>query len=123
MNIINGNQQTRATLIVARSAISRVVAIPALLTTIGGLFLYAGGWLTPHKLSPASMVNTFEYLNGVHPGFRRNHAKGVCVTGFFESNGAGQAISKALVFVPGRVPMVGRFAFSGGDPAAADSEQ
>lgn len=101
----------------------RLAAIALLLLATVGLFLYAGGWLTPHALTPASMVNTFEYLNGVHSGFRRNHAKGVCVTGFFESNGQVQALSKALVFVPGRVPVVGRFAFAGGQPYAGDSEK
>ena len=48
--------------------------------------------------SPATMINTFERVNGEHPGFRRNHAKGVCVSGYFESNGRGAALSKAGVF-------------------------
>ncbi len=87
------------------------------------LFLYAGGWFTLHKLTPAAMIDTFEYVNGVHPGFRRNHAKGVCVTGFFESNGQGRAISTAQVFLPGRVPILGRFALAGGEPFAADTPQ
>ncbi|HUB68208.1 MAG TPA: catalase family peroxidase, partial [Candidatus Methylacidiphilales bacterium] len=59
--------------------------------------------------------------SGKHPGFRRNHAKGVCVSGYFESNGQGVALSKALVFVPGRVPIVGRFALAGGQPYQADA--
>jgi catalase len=102
-------------------AIGRLAAIGVLVAVIAGLFLYAGGWLTPHALTPATMVNTFEHLNGVHDGFRRNHAKGVGVTGYFESNGQGQALSKAQVFQPGRVPLVGRIAFAGGMPFAADS--
>ena len=102
---------------------TRLVAIGALLAGTGGLFLYAGGWFSPHSLTPASLVNTFERLGGVFPGFRRNHAKGVCVTGYFESNGQGQAISRALVFHPGRVGIVGRFAFAGGQPYAADAPQ
>lgn len=104
-------------------ALPALVAIAALLTGIAALFLYAGGWLTPHALTPSAMINTFEHVNGVHPGFRRNHAKGVCVTGFFESNGQGQSVSKALVFRPGRVPIVGRFALAGGMPYAADTPQ
>jgi catalase len=99
----------------------RFTAIVGAVVVSAGLFLYAGGWLTPHKLTPAGIVNTFEYLNGVHPGFRRNHAKGVCVTGYFESNGQGQTISRARVFVPGRVDIVGRFALAGGMPYAADT--
>jgi catalase len=101
----------------------RCTAIAGALVVTAGLFLYAGGWFTPHKLTPAGLVNTFEYLNGVHSGFRRNHAKGVCVTGYFESNGQGQAVSKAQVFLPGRVPIVGRFALAGGKPYADDTAQ
>jgi catalase len=99
----------------------RLAAIGAVLVIITVLFLYAGGWLTPHALTPAAIVNTFERLNGEHPGFRRNHAKGVCITGYFESNGEGQALSRAELFRPGRVPIVGRFALAGGVPDAADT--
>jgi catalase len=102
---------------------SRLAAIGFLLAVIAGLFLFAGGWFTPHSLTPAKMVNTFEHVDGVHAGFRRNHAKGVCVTGYFESNGNGQALSKARVFEPGRTPIVGRFALAGGQPNAADTAQ
>ena len=105
----------------ATGLIIRLTAIGVLLAGIAGLFAYAGGWLTPRALSPASMIDTFEQVNGRHSGFRRNHAKGVCVTGYFESNGRGVALSKAAVFLPGRVPIVGRFAFSGGQPYVPDS--
>ncbi len=101
----------------------RLTAIVGALVVGVGLFLYAGGWFTPHKLTPARIIDTFEYVNGVHPGFRRNHAKGVCVTGYFESNGQGEAVSKALVFRPGRTDIVGRFALAGGKPYADDTPQ
>ena len=91
------------------SLIIRFAAIGAVLAGIVGLFAYAGDWLTPYTLTPASMINTFEKVNGLHPGFRRNHAKGVCISGYFESNGRGVALSKASVFLPGRVPIIGRF--------------
>src|SRR5580658_5446972 len=52
----------------------RLTAIVGALVVSAGLFLYAGGWLTPHELTPAGIINTFEYLNGKHPGFRRHHA-------------------------------------------------
>src|ERR1700723_1348959 len=103
--------------------LGRLAAIGLLLALILVLFLYAGGWLTPHALTPASIVNTFERVDGTHPGFRRNHAKGVCVTGYFESNGQGEVLSKSIVFLPGRLPIVGRFAFAGGQSYAADSPQ
>jgi catalase len=98
-------------------------AIGLLLALIAGLFLYAGGWFTPNEVTPAAIVNTFERVGGLHPGFRRNHAKGIDVTGYFESNGEGQAISRSFVFKPGRVPIVGRFAFAGGNPDIADAPQ
>jgi catalase len=101
----------------------RFTAILGAVVVTAGLFLYAGGWLTPHRLTQAGIINTFEYLNGVHSGFRRNHAKGVCVTGYFESNGQGEAVSKALVFRTGRTDIVGRFALAGGKPYADDTPQ
>jgi catalase len=90
---------------------------------IAVLFAYTGGWLTPHALTPARFADGFEQVNGKHPGFRRNHAKGVCVSGYFESNGRGAALSKASVFQAGRVPVIGRFSLSGGRPHAADAAQ
>jgi catalase len=98
----------------------RLVLIGVIVGGIALLFLYAGGWFCPHRLSPAVMINTFETANGLHPGFRRNHAKGVCVTGYFEGNGNGVTLSKSVVFAPGRVPVIGRFAFGGGLPYIAD---
>src|SRR5205085_974683 len=47
--------------------------------------------------------------------------KGVGVSGFLESNGNGAWLSKALVFRPGRVPVIGRFSLGGGQPFAADT--
>lgn len=84
-------------------------------------FAYAGGWLTPHRLTPKRMVDQLQQDSGLHPGYRRNHAKGVCVAGYFESNGQAQPYSRAQVFASGRTPVMGRFAIPGGDPTASDS--
>jgi catalase len=86
-------------------------------------FAYAGGWLTPWQLAPEGLVDTFEQINGPHPGFRRNHAKGVSVSGTFESSGRAATLSRAAVFQPGRVPVVGRFSLAGGNPHVADSAE
>jgi catalase len=99
----------------------RLAAIAAVIVGIAGLFLFAGGWFSPHALSPATMINTFEEVNGKAPGFRRNHSKGVCVSGYFEGNGRGVALSKAAVFRAGRVPVLGRFALAAGQPYVADA--
>jgi catalase len=71
-------------------------------------------------LTPARFIDRFEQIDGVHSGFRRNHAKGLGVAGFFEGNGNGVRLSKAAVFEPGRVPVIGRFSLDGGQPYQPD---
>lgn len=105
----------------ATNLLLRLAAIGVVVGGIAASFLYAGGWLTPHVLTPARVIDRFEQVNGSHPGFRRNHAKGVGFAGYFESNGNGAALSKAAIFAPGRVPVIGRFALAGGQPYAADA--
>lgn len=84
-------------------------------------FGYVGGWLDPGRLTPQRFVDGLQANGGLHPGYRRNHAKGVCVTGYFDSNGAAAAYSRAALFAPGRTPVVGRFAVPGGNPQAPDN--
>ena len=103
------------------TALARFALIGVVLATVAGTFGYFGGWFTPNDLTPARLTDGFEQVDGVHSGFRRNHAKGVGVSGFFESNGKGVRLSKAAVFQPGRVPVIGRFSLGGGQPDAADS--
>ena len=98
----------------------KVAIIGALVLCIVGSFAYVAGWLSPGLLTPRRFADGFEEVNGVHPGFRRNHAKGVCVGGYFESNGKGTRLSRASVFEPGRVAAIGRFSLAGGQPYAAD---
>ncbi|MFO1127397.1 MAG: catalase [Rhodospirillales bacterium] len=96
-------------------------AIGTIILVILVCFVSVGGFLSPGRLTQTRMVNAFQELNGVHPGFRRNHAKGVCVTGYFESNGNGARLSKAVVFERGRVPVIGRFATATGAPSSPDT--
>ncbi|MBF0850966.1 catalase family peroxidase [Gluconobacter sp. R75690] len=95
-----------------------VVAAP---TALALGFLWVGGWLTPHRLTQTSLLDALRAVDGTHPGFRRNHAKGVCVTGWFEGNSNAAGLSTASVLRPGRVPVVGRFALAGGMPFQADA--
>ena len=103
------------------STLARLAVIGGVLAVVAGGFAYLGGWLTPGDLSPGRFTDGFQEVNGVHPGSRRNHAKGIGVSGAFESNGNGQRVSKAVVFPPGRVPVLGRFSLAGGQPDAADA--
>jgi catalase len=103
------------------STLTRFVLIGVILAAIAGTFAWLGGWLTPNELTPARFVDGLEEVNGIHPGFRRNHARGVGTAGFFESNGKGVRLSAAFVFQPGRVPVLGRFSLGGGQPDAPDA--
>jgi len=106
-----------------RSLLLRLSTLGAVVAGTAGGFAYAGGWLSPGLLTPARIVDRFEAVNGPHPGFRRNHAKGLCVAGRFAANGAGARLSKAALFAPGQVtPVLGRVALAGGQPYAADAE-
>src|SRR5258708_9583688 len=101
--------------------LARFALIGVALVAVAGTFAYLGGWLTPNALTPARFADAFEQVDGTHPGFRRNHAKGVGVSGFFESNGNGVRLSKAVVFREGRVPGPGGFSLNGGHPYAAST--
>ncbi|WP_369808521.1 catalase family peroxidase [Ancylobacter radicis] len=107
---------------IRRRVLVGLCAIGAVLMPIVGAFAYVGGFLSPDRLTQSRLVDGFQTVNGVHPGFRRNHAKGVCIAGRFESNGNGVALSKASVFETGTTPVIGRFAVAVGKPFIPDNE-
>jgi len=84
-------------------------------------YAYAAGWATPRRLTPVRIVDTFQADFGQHAGYRRNHAKGICVVGHFDGSGLASAYSSASVFQPIRVPVIGRFGIPGGNPAIPDT--
>ncbi|MFE3446008.1 catalase family peroxidase [Nocardia sp. NPDC059180] len=88
--------------------------------SIGG-FLFTENIIGPSRLTARAIIDRFQNVNGVFPGFRRNHAKGVAVDGYFESNGHGAELSSASVFRAGKYQLSGRFSLSGGNPHVADS--
>ena len=102
-------------------SIAHFIVVIAIVGVTAVLFAYAGGWFSPHALTPARFTDRLEQASGAHPGFRRNHAKGVCVSGWFDSNGQGAELSKAAVFLEGRVPVIGRFSLGGGNPNQTDA--
>ncbi|MFH6564759.1 catalase family peroxidase [Pseudomonas kulmbachensis] len=103
------------------SVMLRLAGIGGVVAVILGGFYYVNGTLDSQRLRPKSFINALEHNNGVHPGYRRNHAKGMCVVGYFQSSGDAHALSTAQVFGAGRTPVVGRFALPSGNPYAPDS--
>ena len=107
--------------VLAAGGLARMASIGAIVAAVALLFAYVAGWFSPHRLTPAALADQFERTNGEHPGFRRNHSKGLCAVGDFASNGAGASLSKAQVFQPGQMShVVARFAFAGGMPFVPD---
>ena len=78
---------------VTRQAPLSPSAVLRRLTLIGGVvlatafaFAYAGGWLTPGRLTPTRIVEALSERGGNPLGHRRNHSKGACFTGVFDAN-------------------------------------
>jgi catalase len=101
--------------------LARFLLIGVLVLVVVALFAFVGGWLSPSRLTQSKMMAAFQEANGSHPGFRRNHSKGMCFSGWFESSGDAAQWSKAVVFERGRVPLIGRFALAGGMPFQSDA--
>ncbi|SIT50424.1 Catalase-related peroxidase [Paraburkholderia piptadeniae] len=99
----------------------RFAAIGVAVLALAGGFAYTAGWLTPARLTTYRIIDQFQANAGPHPGYRRNHAKGLCVEGYFDSNGNAASISSAQVFASGRTPVIGRFAIPGSNPSAPDA--
>ncbi len=95
--------------------IALLTALPAL------LFAWSAGWLSS-RLSPQQFVDQLEQNGGRHPGFRRNHAKGLCVSGYFEPSADARRLSTAGVFADGRHAVNGRLSIPGGNPYGADDK-
>ncbi|WP_426690554.1 catalase family peroxidase [Rhodanobacter ginsengiterrae] len=107
----------------ARSAWPALLAIALIVAAIALAFAWVAGWLTPGRLTPQRFTNAIETGNGqIYRGFRRAHAKGVCVAGYFEGNGQGTALSGARLFAPVRTPFVGRLSVAGGSPYGLDGK-
>lgn len=100
------------------SAVALVAAVPLALTAA---FAWAGGWIGPARLDGGAVADALEQnAGGAHQGYRRAHAKGLCLAGQFEASGAGAALSSASVFRAGVYPVIGRFSLGGGLPLAPD---
>lgn len=72
------------------------------------------------KVSPVDIVNQME-ANGSHTGFRRNHAKGLCVEGIFKGTKEARELSSSNIFSASAVEVIGRFSNPGPNPNSPDN--
>ena len=105
----------------SRPPIGSLAIIAIVVAGGAGAFAYMAGWLSPTRLTPTKIVDSLAPPGGPSLGHRRNHAKGICFTGVFESNGNGAELSSAQVFARGEYPALGRFNLATADANAPDS--
>lgn len=99
-----------------RMALLAATTVAAL--TASGCTTVRGG-ASSRQPTPQQVVGQFQKNEGVFPDYRRNHAKGVCISGYFRSSGKAARYSVAQVFASGeRTPVMGRLSIPGTNPHA-----
>jgi catalase len=69
----------------------------------------------------ADLLQQFDQMFGLHPGFRAAHAKGLVLTGTFTPDAAAQALTSAPHVVRQSTPVTARFSNSTGIPQLPDN--
>jgi catalase len=104
-----------------RPIIGPALLIAAIVVALAAAFAWAAGVIGPRRLSGGTIADALEKSTGTaQPGYRRAHAKGLCLSGSFDATGAGTALATAQIFQRGRYPVIGRFSLGGGNPLASD---
>lgn len=104
---------------------SRALALAGIAAIVAALalaFAWTAGWIGGSRLTAQRMTDTLEAGNSrAYPGYRRAHAKGICVSGNFTSSGAAATLTTARILAPGQLaPVLGRLSIAGADPQAPD---
>src|SRR5580698_11644106 len=69
---------------------------------------------------PTQIVDLANKVDGVHPGFRAFHAKGVVVQGTFKAFPAARRLSSAVLFNGSTIAVTARFSDGSGMPNVPD---
>jgi catalase len=69
---------------------------------------------------PTQIVDLANKMDGVHPGFRAFHAKGVVVEGSFKASAEAARLSRAALFNGSTIPVTARFSDGSGMPTVPD---
>src|ERR1700688_3802821 len=69
---------------------------------------------------PTQIVDLANKVDGVHPGFRAFHAKGVVVEGTFKASPEAARLSRATLFNGNPIPVTARFSDGSGMPTVPD---
>jgi catalase len=96
----------------ARRRAKSLICAPLLLTSVVAV--------ADNPPLPTQIVDLANKVDGVHPGFRAFHAKGVVVEGTFKSSAEGARLSRATLFNGSTVPVTVRFSDGSGMPTVPD---
>jgi catalase len=69
---------------------------------------------------PTQIVDLANKVDGVHPGYRAFHAKGVVVEGSFKASPEAARLSRAILFNGSTIPVTARFSDGSGMPTVPD---
>jgi catalase len=69
---------------------------------------------------PTQIVDLANKVDGVHPGYRAFHAKGVVVEGTFKASAEAARLSRATLFDGKSLPVIARFSDGSGMPTVPD---
>jgi catalase len=69
---------------------------------------------------PTQIVDLANKVDGVHPGYRAFHAKGVVVEGTFKGSTEAARLSSATIFSGRTIPVTARFSDGSGMPSVPD---
>jgi catalase len=89
-------------------------------STCALLLLASAAAIADNLPVPTQIVDLANKVDGVHPGFRAFHAKGVVVEGSFKASAEAAQFSRATLFNGSSIPVTARFSDGSGMPAVPD---
>src|SRR5258708_4469471 len=84
------------------------------------LLLVSAAATADNAPDPTQIVDLANKVDGVHPGFRAFHAKGVVVEGSFKASAEAPRLSRATLFNGSSIPVTARFSDGSGMPTVPD---
>jgi catalase len=84
------------------------------------LLLTSAAAIADNAPLPTQIVDLANKVDGVHPGYRAFHAKGVVVEGTFKASREAARLSRATLFNGSMIPVTARFSDGSGMPTVPD---
>jgi catalase len=90
------------------------------LVCASSLLAFAAAIAADNPSVPTQIVDLANKVDGVHPGFRAFHAKGIVVEGSFKASAEAARLSSATLFSGRSIPVTARFSDGSGMPTVPD---